>query len=216
MKKLSAVLVLAAILTGSACLAIQAINVDEQKAVNQTTNAQYREFVKNDTSEVSLQLQELGKRYSNNFRNCEPVHIYQSIDLFGLKFSIRGDINGWVDNKCSYEMSFKVSGVGKDINEIYGLNIKDEDISKIEPKVTCNFSQEELNILVDAVAASMKRVDDVKTLEVSDKSAANSAKTQLSPEEKKAFGMLIGSGACTTPDMSAIMTQYSELVKPKQ
>lgn len=217
MKKLSVILAAAAILAGSACLAIQTINVDEQKAVSQTTNTKYQEFVNTGVnSETSLKLLELGKRYSNNFRNCEQVHFLQDIDLFGLKLSIKADINGWIDNKCSYEMSFKVGGLGKDINDVYGLNIKDEDISKIEPKVVCNFSQEELNTLIDGVAASMRRAEEVKTLEVSDKTAATSEKTQLSQEEKKALGMLIGSGACTAPDMSAIMTQYTELAKPKQ
>lgn len=216
MKKLSAILVLVAALTGTASFAIQAINVDEQKAVSQTTTEKYQEMAKTAglDSETSLQIQELGKRYSNNFRNCEQVHFIQSIDLFGLKFSVKADINGWVDNKCSYEMSFKVDGLGKDINEVYGLNVKDEDISKIEPKVTCKFSQEELNILVDAVAASIKRADAIK--DVSDKYERKEAKSNLSSEEQKAVGMLVTSGACTTPDMSAIMTQYSELVKPKQ
>ncbi len=217
MKKLSVIIAAAAILAGSACLAIQTINVDEQKAVSQTTNTKYQEFAKSGVnSETYLQLAELGKRYSNNFRNCEQVHFLQDIDLFGLKLSIKADINGWIDNKCSYEMSFKVGGLGKDINDVYGLNIKDEDISKIEPKVVCNFSQEELNTLVDAVLASLKRAEETKSIEVSDKSAATSSKSQLSQEEKTAIGMLIGSGACTAPDMSAIITQYSELVKPKQ
>ncbi len=217
MKKLSVIIAAAAILAGSACLAIQTINVDEQKAVSQTTNTKYQEFAKSGVnSETYLQLAELGKRYSNNFRNCEQVHFLQDIDLFGLKLSIKADVNGWIDNKCSYEMSFKVGGLGKDINDVYGLNIKDEDISKIEPKVVCNFSQEELNTLVDAVLASIKRAEETKSIEVSDKTDTKSSQSQLLPEEKKAIGMLIGSGACTAPDMSSIITQYSELVKPKQ
>ena len=209
MKKLSMILVLATILAGSACLAIQTMNIDEQKGALKTTNAQNQKL-----TDTTLQIEELGKRYKSNFKTCEPVHVLQSIDLFGLKFSFKFDINGWTDNKCVYEMSAKVDGLGKDINEVYNLNIADEEISKIEPKVTCKFSQEELDTLVDAISASIQRAGEVR--EMSDKAAAEAAKSNLSPEEQKAIGMLVGSGACTAPDMAEVMTKYSELAKPQK
>ncbi|MGN0031213.1 MAG: hypothetical protein ACI37Q_04585 [Candidatus Gastranaerophilaceae bacterium] len=208
MKKLSVILVVAAILTGSACMAIQTMNIDEQVESIKATNEKNMQM-----TDTSYKIQELGSRYVNNFKNCEPVHVLQSIDLFGLKFTFKFDVNGWTDNKCAYDISAKFNGVGKDINEVYGLNITDEAISKIEPRITCNFTQDELNVLVDAFSEAIKKAE-TQGDKSKDKDKSD-AKTSLSPLEQKAIGILAGSGACQMPDMATIMMQYSELMQKK-
>ncbi len=66
------------------------------------------------------------------FRSCESLHMNQSIDLFGLKISYQIDVNGWVDNKCSYYMTGNIGGIGKDIREVFNVKATDETIAAIK------------------------------------------------------------------------------------
>ena len=53
-------------------------------------------------------IDDLTGRYMNNMRECQPLHLHQYIDLFGLKISYKIDVNGWVDNKCAYSLTGNV------------------------------------------------------------------------------------------------------------
>ncbi len=212
MKKISTILLLMALFAGTSCIAIQTINIEEQKAVNKTTSEKYLEMAKeNDTT---LKLEELSKRYLNNLRTCEQIHVSETIDFFGLKISFNADINGWVDNKCAYSVSGKIHSLGKDIREVYGVKATDEDLAKIEPAIKCNFSQDELNTLVDGLIAASKRNQE-KIIDVSDKSGS-SKYNSLSPEEQKLVQMLIAGNVCTIPNLNEIIEQYSTLLKSQE
>lgn len=203
------------LLAGSGCIAIQTINIDEQKAVNKITSLQYHDAAKNIESDAIVKMNQLTQRYITNLRTCEPVHFNQSLDLFGLKISLTADINGWIDNKCSYSLSGKIDAIGKDIREVYNLNITDEEISHLEPVVKCNFSQDQLNILVDAIAAaSSNRADEAELTPVSNKLQSDK-KAELTPQEEKAIEMLVNGNVCTVPNIGEIMMQYSEFSKHK-
>ena len=153
---------------------------------------------------------DLLKRYETNFRTCEPVHLNQSIDLFGLKMGYKFDINGWVDNKCSYYMTGNIGGLGNDIKEVFNINLSDETIAKVKPVVQCNFTQEQLNILVDGFMAAQERKLTSKVASTEDK--ATPAKEKLSPEEEKMMQMLMSGEVCTMPNQEEVMQNFSELL----
>lgn len=67
-------------------------------------------------------------------------------------------MNGWVDNKCSLEMTGKISGIGKDIRDVFEVKISDDAIAKIEPFVKCNFTKDQMNIIVDAIIARNQKM----------------------------------------------------------
>jgi len=205
MKKVSIALLAAVLLAGTGCIAIQTVSVNEQKAINETTSQQYTDIVKSAQNENSLQWTELSKRYEKNLRTCEPAHFAQTLDLFGLKISFNADINGWVDNKCSYSLTGKIHSVGKDIREVYNLNFADEDIAKIEPQIKCDFTKTELNTLVDGILDASQTAG--KTTKVTSKKET----TSLTPAEQKAAEMLLSGKVCTVPNMNEVMQQYMNL-----
>jgi len=208
MKKIGIILLLTVLSAGTGCIAIQTMGVNEQVSVNKTNSGQYADMAKAALNESSLQWNALSKRYENNLRNCESAHFAQTLDLFGLKISFNADINGWVDNKCSYTLTGKIHSVGKDIREVYNLTFRDEDIAKIEPSVKCNFDKNELNTLIDGLIAASKRTEDAKT--------GGKKPSPMTAAEKKAFDMLTSGKVCTVPNMSEIVQQYMNLNTPQQ
>ena len=162
MKKLKSLLIISALLVSipTATNAMQTKAVKEQQAVNKNSAQQMQEMTdKNELFTVDQKIDILSKKYLNNFRTCEPLHITESLDFFGLKISIQVDINGWVNNKCSYYMTGNIGGLGKDIREVFNINqsVTDEQIEKFKPVIECNFSKAELNTMIDAFIARNER-----------------------------------------------------------
>ena len=138
-----------------------------------------------------------------------------SIDLFGLKISYQIDVNGWVDNKCSYYMTGNIGGIGKDIREVFNVKATDETIAAIKPKLKCNFTQSQLNTLVDGFLAAQERkmAEAAETSMSAEKSIAYK-KTKLSPAEEKLVAMLVTENVCTVPNKDELMEQFNKLVSP--
>lgn len=187
-------------------LAIQTNTVDVTKNINKSTAEQIKEA--GDTS-ILTGITALADRYTTNFRTCEPIHLKNSIDLFGLKINYQFDINGWINNKCSYYMTGSIDGLGNDIREVFNIKTTDETIAKIKPVIQCDFTKEQLNILVDGIIAAQER----KLLETESKATSKSIKnkTKLSPEEEKLAEMLFSGNVCTIPNQEELMKNVSEL-----
>ncbi len=207
MNKMKLLVLATALIVGipSIAGALQTSNVEVAKDVNQDTAVQVREVGAAAVDSVT----ELMDRYMTNFRTCEPLHISQSIDIFGLKAFYQFDINGWVDNKCSYYMTGNIGGLGKDIRDVFKIKATDEDIAKIKPIVQCNFNQEQLDILVDGFIATQERKLNEKVMPISEKS---STKKKLSPAEEKMMEMLMGGQVCTVPNQEQLMQDFSKLM----
>jgi hypothetical protein len=209
MNKLKLLVLATAIIVGvpSIAGALQTNSIEVARDLNQETAVQVNEVGAAAVDSVT----ELMNRYMTNFRTCEPVHLSQSIDIFGLKASYQFDINGWVDNKCSYYMTGNIGGLGKDIRDIFKINVTDEDIAKIKPIVQCNFTQEQLDILVDGFVAAQERKV-VDKLSSSSANVSTSGKKKLSPAEEKMMEMLMSGQACTVPNQEQLMQDFSKLM----
>lgn len=157
--------------------------------------------------EMVVQASELSKRYETNFRTCEPIHVSQNIEVFGFKMNYAFNINGWVNDKCSYDMNGRISALGKDIRDVFQFTVSDETLAKFEPKIKCDFTQEQLNILVDGVKAmesSTKTSEDLKD-------ATSPAKVR-SPEEEKMIQLLVSGNACVITNQEELMQTLSEIM----
>ena len=216
MKKIQILGLVAALLIGSPCItkAIQAQNIEEQKTLNQNAAQQVQT---QGPFDVMRKIDDLTGRYMNNMRECQPLHLHQYIDLFGLKISYKIDVNGWVDNKCAYSLTGNVGGLGNDIREVFGLKVSDEAIAKIEPVINCNFSKDELNVLIDGFVAMQERKEAqvqkiLSSGEVNISTLAQKKEfSKLSPAEEKMIAMLAG-GACTIPNQDELMQNFTDLI----
>lgn len=220
MKKLKSLLIISALLVSIPTIAnaMQTKAIKEQQAVNKNSAQQMQEMTdKNELFTVDQKIDILSKKYLNNFRTCEPLHITESLDFFGLKISIQVDINGWVNNKCSYYMTGNIGGLGKDIREVFNINqsVTDEQIAKFKPVIECNFSKDELNTMVDALVARRERYTTqiAQMLEKPNKKYNDSAQ-KLTPEEEKLVQMITTGNVCKIPNSSELMEQFSQFIMP--
>lgn len=220
MKKLKSLLIISALLVSipTATNAMQTKAVKEQQAVNKNSARQMQEMTdKNELFTVDQKIDILSKKYLNNFRTCEPLHISESMDIFGLKISFQVDINGWVNNKCSYYMTGNIGGLGKDIREVFNINqsVTDEQIAKFKPVIECNFSKDELNTVVDALVARRERYTTqiAQMLEKPNKKYNDSIQ-KLTPEEEKFVQMITTGNVCKIPNSSELMEQFSQFIMP--
>lgn len=220
MKKLKSLLIISALLVSipTATNAMQTKAVKEQQAVNKNSAQQMQEMTdKNELFTVDQKIDILSKKYLNNFRTCEPLHITESLDFFGLKISIQVDINGWVNNKCSYYMTGNIGGLGKDIREVFNINqsVTDEQIEKFKPVIECNFSKAELNTMIDAFIARNERntIQIAQMLEKPNKKYNDSIQ-KLTPEEEKFVQMITTGNVCKIPNSSELMEQFSQFIMP--
>ena len=220
MKRLKSLLIISALLVSIPTVtnAMQTKAVKEQQAVNKNSARQMQEMTdKNELFTVDQKIDILSKKYLNNFRTCEPLHITESMDIFGLKISFQVDINGWVNNKCSYYMTGNIGGLGKDIREVFNINqsVTDEQIAKFKPVIECNFSKAELNTVVDAFVARSERYTTqiAQMLEKPNKKYNDSAQ-KLTPEEEKLVQMITTGNVCKIPNSSELMEQFSQFIMP--
>lgn len=220
MKRLKSLLIISALLVSipTATNAMQTKAVKEQQAVNKNSAQQMQKMSdKNELFTVDQKIDILSKKYLNNFRTCEPLHISESMDIFGLKISFQVDINGWVNNKCSYYMTGNIGGLGKDIREVFNINqsVTDEQIAKFKPVIECNFSKDELNTMVDALVARRERYTTqiAQMLEKPNKKYNDSAQ-KLTPEEEKLVQMITTGNVCKIPNSSELMEQFSQFIMP--
>lgn len=220
MKKLKSLLIISALLVSipTATNAMQTKAVKEQQAVNKNSARQMQEMTdKNELFTVDQKIDILSKKYLNNFRTCEPLHITESLDFFGLKISIQVDINGWVNNKCSYYMTGNIGGLGKDIREVFNINqsVTDEQIEKFKPVIECNFSKAELNTMIDAFITRNERntIQIAQMLEKPNKKYNDSIQ-KLTPEEEKLVQMITTGNVCKIPNSTELMEQFSQFIMP--
>lgn len=220
MKKLKSLLIISALLVSipTATNAMQTKAVKEQQAVNKNSARQMQEMTdKNELFTVDQKIDILSKKYLNNFRTCEPLHISESMDIFGLKISFQVDINGWVNNKCSYYMTGNIGGLGKDIREVFNINqsVTDEQIAKFKPVIECNFSKDELNTMVDAfVARSERNTTQIAQMLEKPNKKYNDSIQKLTPEEEKLVQMITTGNVCKIPNSSELMEQFSQFIMP--
>lgn len=220
MKKLKSLLIISALLVSipTATNAMQTKAVKEQQAVNKNSARQMQEMTdKNELFTVDQKIDILSKKYLNNFRTCEPLHISESMDIFGLKISFQVDINGWVNNKCSYYMTGNIGGLGKDIREVFNINqsVTDEQIEKFKPVIECNFSKAELNTMVDAfVARSERNTTQIAQMLEKPNKKYNDSIQKLTPEEEKFVQMITTGNVCKIPNSTELMEQFSQFIMP--
>lgn len=220
MKKIKSLLIISALLVfiPTATNAMQTKAIKEQQAVNKNSAQQMQEMTdKNELFTVDQKIDILSKKYLNNFRTCEPLHISESMDIFGLKISFQVDINGWVNNKCSYYMTGNIGGLGKDIREVFNINqsVTDEQIAKFKPVIECNFSKDELNTMVDAfVARSERNTTQIAQMLEKPNKKYNDSIQKLTPEEEKFVQMITTGNVCKIPNSSELMEQFSQFIMP--
>jgi len=124
------------------------------------------------------------------------------------------DINGWNENKCEYRITGNIGGIGKDIREVFNVKISDEKIEKIKPVIECNFTKDQLNLIVDAIIArNARNAQQIRDMLANPEEKYVSSKSNqgLTKEEEKLLMMLMEGKACSIPNKDELMQQFTEM-----
>lgn len=198
--------------TGVIAGAISPVSVNEPQLVNENTAQQ---VLKTGGPGGALYMDKfdiLGKKYTENFRNCVPLHYDQYMDIFGLKIKLKFDINGWIDSKCEVKAFVNVLGLGKDIREVFEIKASDEQLAAIKAAVECHLTKEQLNIAIDAFVARNAKNEAALSAMMESPEKAISKKREMTPEETRLAQMLFTENACTIPNKEVLKQQINDLM----
>ena len=213
MKKILTLLTLVGILAVQTSVdAFTSTKVETQKDVNKGTVKQITARKSAQDAAYDAKAAELTNRYLNNIRTCEPFHYNQYMDIFGLKLNLNIDINGWVDKKCNYKLSGKIGGLGKDIKEVFEINLADEMLSKFEPKIECNFSQQDLDKIVAAIMARSEQNEVLVSQMLESPEKKYTSKKEITPEEEQLIALFTGGQACQILNKDELMKSFTDIM----
>lgn len=196
--------------------AIQTGHIEKQKELNKTTAIQANSTNKSLSNTFDKQMIDLAERYTSNFRACEPFHFSNSLDVFGFKTFFKFDIDGWQENKCYYNITGNLNRLGKDIREVFNINLPDEKISQIKPQIQCKFTQENLNTLVDWFIEKNDPNDEVSVRNILklNLKANNKKNTKISDEE--IIQLVSNPQVCTILNKEELIRQMTDILYPTE
>lgn len=197
---------------GTVSNAISPVSINEPSLVKENTTQQVMSSGLAGSAFIFEKLEALNNRYNADFANCEQLHFDQYIDLFGLKFKLKFDINGWIDGKCEMKGFANVMALGKDIREVFNINVSDEQIAAIKPAVECHFTKDQLKVAIDAYIARSKQNEAAISKMLESPEKAISQKREVTPEEAKLMAMLMTENVCTIPNKDTLKKQIDELM----
>lgn len=142
-------------------------------------------------------------------KECKPYEENIDVDIFGINFTINIKSDGMVNDKCSYALSGKINSISESTRDEYNIYIPNSEISEIEPKIKCDFTQEQLALLIDTIA---DKSGDFTTGGASIKNAIYKQKSkQLSTNDEKVISMFEKGNVCSITNKEELIQQISKL-----
>ena len=217
-QKILTLVAIMAIFIPAATFAIQPTAVNEPQLVIRNSAQQANAPDSPTGIYMSNKIDLLFKRYEENMKNCVPLHISGSIDIFGLKLNSSADINGWIDGKCEYKLSGNIPSIGKDIREVFEIKATDEQIASIQPVFECRFTKPQLELFLATMSesAATRATEKIK----SSKSMKNSTNTineqhkspqKLTPQEEKLAMMFMTENVCTFSNKEETLKKIEQI-----
>lgn len=127
--------VLAAVLIGTQVIAEV---VTARKTSNTTTSAQ-------------------STKLSENIKACKPYSENLNTEAYGMNLVFNIKIGGWSNDKCVVDFEGKTNGAGSMFSSVFGSSAAEADIYAFEPKVHCEFTQQQLLSVGDSILQEEER-----------------------------------------------------------
>jgi len=109
-------------------------------------------------TQTNTQNSELG----SSLKSCKPYHERLKTEAFGMNLIFDVKIGGWSNDKCIVDFEGKTNGAGNSFSSFYGLSASDSDILSFEPKVHCEFTQQQLLSVGDSILQEDERSSGAK------------------------------------------------------
>jgi len=171
-----------------------------QTAVWNESNEQIETFLTDDVMDV--------------LKSCKPMDEKVDFELEGMEMFFHFKIGGWIENKCVFNFSGKIKKLGDSFRKAFPVAIQDSTISKIEPKVQCEFNKDQLEILIAAIVEEDKRtVEKVNQILKDPQAPYPPRSNELTPNEVLLVNMISQQNVCKILNMDDLMTQFDELRK---
>ena len=86
-------------------------------------------------------------------KSCQPYNENININFFGFDATLNIHSDGKINQKCMYEISANVNKIPE--NALPASGLSSQDILAIKPKINCEFTQEQLDVVVNALSESI-------------------------------------------------------------
>jgi hypothetical protein len=106
------------------------------------------------TASDSVQKQE---QLISFLKSCQPYNENININFFGFDATLNIHSNGRHNEKCSYEFSGQVNNIPPEL--LSSSEISASDILSMRPKMTCEFTQEQLEALVYTISETFSEIN---------------------------------------------------------
>lgn len=114
-------------------------------------------------------------------KSCQPYNENININFFGFDATINIHSDGKINQKCSYEISANVNKIPENALSTSGLS--SQDILALKPKVNCEFTQEQLDIVVNALSEGLSELNK-ENVTLSKTQAKKNLEAKLANNEK--------------------------------
>lgn len=148
MKKIILTLAIASLFCGiKACANIAAPNVantNPEQQMSQDLASELNKF---------MSPEDLAKNFMNGYfsylRECKPYDINFGFNVIDLGMQTQLKVDGWVEEKCVYNVSGKITHLSDNIRNMFNVKMQDAELAKIEPVFQCKFSKTQLDKIID-------------------------------------------------------------------
>ena len=152
MKKMYIISIMAILLIGGQVFADV---VTTKRKINSQSGAVNSESVKRSTSERltpsnKINVQD-GSKLSRSVKNCKKYSESLDSNISGVNFNFKINILGWVDNKCRIDFEANSTGISDMFQTLYGVDPSMATIQTFEPKISCEFTKQQLMLVGDSI-----------------------------------------------------------------
>jgi len=93
------------------------------------------------------------EQFVSFLKSCQPYNENININFFGFDATLNIHSDGRINDKCSYEFSGKINNIPEQVVQASQYPLA--DYAAYSPKLSCQFTQEQLDIVVDALTESI-------------------------------------------------------------
>ena len=104
-----------------------------------------------------------GNKLADSVKMCKPYSESLNTNVSGLDFNFKVTIKGWVNDKCHLYFAAQSTGINEMFESLYGFDRSMAKITTFEPKIRCEFTKSQLNLVGDSILQEQERNNGAKS-----------------------------------------------------
>ncbi len=151
------------------------------------------------------------KQFVQNMKTCKPYTESMTSDYMGMNISYKIQIKGWVNNKCQLDFDADIKGASSSFESLYGVNAQDATVVSFAPKITCEFTKQQLDYVGDSILQEEERNLGANNNMLKDPKNINVSLNNMNDSDQRLMEVVLGQNACkvvNTADFENMMRSF--------